>query len=154
MYRGDHENATKTYKKFLSMECNNVERGQAMVNLATTDPESAEYWLKNASFETPGHREPLVSLARMFYDKKDWANCYKYANKALEITKHPMDYTCTPEAWGAYPHDLLSIAAWELGLRDESLIHAKRALELEPNNIRFQNNVKSIEQFMISNGIK
>ncbi len=147
LYKGDMENSTKTYKEFLSMSWDKVEKGQAMINLATTDPENKIFWLKMAAMECPGHREPLTTLAQHYYNVQDWRNCYKYAIDALKITKHPMDYTCTPEAWGYLPHDLASIAAWHLGMYKESLEQSKLALSRNPDDKRLQNNMKLVEDF-------
>lgn len=148
MYQGQFENSTKTYKEFLSMSWDKVERGQALCNLAITDPENKEFWLRMASIETPTHREPLVNLAQYYYDIKDWPKCYKAAKDALAITVHPMDYTCTPEAWGWQPHDLLSIAAWNLGLHQESLEQSRLALERNPGDERLKNNLKLVEAWV------
>lgn len=148
MYRRDYENCIKTYKEFLSLSWDKIERSQSMINLSIADSENKVFWLKSASIETPGHREPLVNLSQHYYDKADWQNCYKYAKKALEITNHPMDYTCTPEAWGYLPHDLVSISAWHLGLYQESLEQAKLALDRNPTDKRLQNNMKLVDDFI------
>ena len=147
-YKGDYPMAIETYKEFLGMSWDKVEKGQAMINLSIADSENKVFWLKMAAMECPGHREPLVSLAQYYYDKQDWTKCYKAANDALKITKHPMDYTCTPEAWGYLPHDLSSIAAWNLGMYRESLEQAKLALERNPEDKRLQNNLKLIQDFV------
>lgn len=147
-YKGDMVNAAKTYKEFLSMSTDKVERGQAMINLSTAEPEDRVFWLKNAALECPNHREPLTNLAQHYYNIQDWSNCYKYAMEALKITKHPMDYTCTPEAWGFQPHDLASISAWHLGLYRESLEQAKLALERNPGDKRLENNLKLVGDFV------
>lgn len=154
MYQGQMEKSTETYKQFLAMSWDKVERGQAMVNLSITDPPNKEFWLRMASIETPGHREPLVSLAQHYYDQKDWPKCYKAAKDALAITVHPMDYTCTPEAWGWQPHDLLSIASWNMGLYEESLEQSRLALSRNPNDQRLKNNLTLVEEFMEKNGIR
>lgn len=153
MYQGQFVKSQETYKEFLSMSWDKVERGQAMVNLSITDPDNKEFWLRMASIETPGHREPLVNLAQFYYDRKDWPKCYKAAKDALAITVHPMDYTCTPEAWGYLPHDLLSIAAWNLGLYQESYDQSRIALERNPNDQRLANNLKLVEDFLAENSI-
>lgn len=147
-YKGDMEQSAKTYKEFLSMSWDKVERGQAMINLSTAEPDDKVFWLKMAALETPGHREPLTNLAQHYYNTQDWTNCYKYATNALKITVHPMDYTCTPEAWGYLPHDLASIAAWNLGMYKESLEQAELALSRNPNDDRLKNNLKLIKEFM------
>jgi tetratricopeptide (TPR) repeat protein len=151
MYRGMKEDCIKTYKEFLCMPCWNVERGFAMQNLASVDEENREFWLKLAAFETPSHREPLVELARYYYTKANWGECYKHAAKALEITQHPMDYTCSEDSWSWLPHDLASISAWNLGLRKESLEHAAKAVERNPNDARLINNLKIIQEWFDTN---
>jgi glycosyltransferase involved in cell wall biosynthesis len=151
MYRGMKEDCIKTYKEFLTMPCWNVERGFAMQNLASVDDENKEFWLKMATMETPNHREPLVELARYYYTKANWGECYKHAVKALEITQHPMDYTCNEDSWSWLPHDLASISAWNLGLRTESLDYASKAVEHNSNDGRLKNNLKIIQDWFDSN---
>lgn len=147
MYRGMKEKSVETYKEFLTMPCWNVERGLAMQHLAQVDESNKIYWLKSAVMETPHHREPLVELSRHYYNNADWSNCYKYAKKALDITQHPMDYSCTEESWGWLPHDLAAISAWNLALRQEALGHAQDALALNQQDTRLQNNLKIIQQW-------
>ena len=154
MYRGMKDDCIKTYKEFLTMPCWNVERGFAMQNLASVDDENKEFWLKMATMETPNHREPLVELARYNYTKANWGECYKHAVKALEITQHPMDYTCNEDSWSWLPHDLASISAWNLGLRVESLEHASKAVEYNSNDGRLKNNLKIIQEWFDSNVAK
>lgn len=149
MYQGMFDKSTETYKEFLAMSWDRIERGQAMINLSTTDKENKEFWLKMATIEIPAHREPLVELARLYYEKQDWNKCYKSAKDAVNITKHPMDYTCTPEAWGFLPHDLLSIAAWNIGLYQEAYEHSIIALSKAPEDTRLKNNRKVIEDFLV-----
>jgi len=40
------------------------------------------------------------------------------------------------------PHDLLSIAAWHLGLKDISIKHAEICVELEPDDNRLKANLQ------------
>ena len=148
MYQGQYENSVKTYKEFLTMPCWNVERSLAMQNLSTVDPDNKVYWLKLAALETPTHREPLVELARHYYGVGNWGECYKNATKALEITVHPMDYTCNEDSWGWLPYDLASIASWNLGLRHEALANAQKASDMNPTDTRLQNNLKIIQEWM------
>jgi glycosyltransferase involved in cell wall biosynthesis len=150
-YQKIWDKCAATYKEFLGMSYDTVERCQALTTLAQAEPENKLFWLKQAAYEVPTHREPLVALAQHYYEIADWKNCYDYAHRALKVTKHPMDYTCTPEAWGWQPHDLLSIAAWNLKLYDESLEQAKLALDKLPNDKRLQDNMKLIEDFIAKN---
>ena len=153
MYRGQAEESVKVYKEFLTMPCWNVERGHAMINLSTVDPDNRVYWLKCAALEVPTHREPQVELARYYYQHTDWQACYAHAQKALAITTHPMDYTCSEEAWTWLPHDLAGIAAWNLGLRQEARTHAAHAVQQAPLDTRLQNNLKVIQEWFTSQGM-
>jgi len=148
MYQNQYANATNTYKEFLTMSFDKVERQQAMCNLAITDSENKVYWLKLAAMETPGHREPLVNLAQHYYDIQNWQKCYEYALKALSITTHPMDYTCSQEAWSEKPHDLAAISAWNLKMYSEALIHARNAVSFNETDQRLQNNKNLIANFI------
>jgi hypothetical protein len=58
----------------------------------------------------------------------------------LKIVDREKVYTCDPEVWGSPPHDLASIAAWHLGLKDISIEQARLAVEKEPENERLQAN--------------
>jgi glycosyltransferase involved in cell wall biosynthesis len=147
MYQNYPEKSAATYKEFLGMSWDKIERGHAMINLSFVEPENKEFWLKMACIEVPTHREPLVQLAQYYYDRKDWPKCLSAAEDALKITKHPMDYTCTPEAWGWQPYDLASIASWNMGLYKESYRYSKLALEKLPTDTRLQNNMKLLEDF-------
>lgn len=148
MYQNDFKKSTEVYKEFLSTSWDKIERGQAMINLSITDADNKIFWLKMAAIEVPTHREPLVNLAQHYYSIQDWPKCYKAAKDAVEITDHPMDYSCTPEAWGFLPYDLLSIAAWNLGLYQESLINSRLALEKSPDDERLKKNLKLVEEFI------
>lgn len=148
MYQKQNDKATETYKEFLGMSWDKAERQQAMCNLAKTDPENKIYWLKLATIDVPTHREPWVNLAQHYYETQDWQKCLECAKSALAITVNPKDYTCTPEAWSWQPHDLASIACWNLKLYKEAIAYAKTALEFSPNDKRLQTNVTYIENFI------
>jgi tetratricopeptide (TPR) repeat protein len=150
MYRGEHAESVKVYKEFLTMPSWNVERGHAMVNLGTVDTDNRVYWLKCAALEVPSHREPHVELARYYYQKAEWQPCWEHAQKALAINTHPMDYTCSEEAWSWLPHDLAAIAAWNLGLKQEARTHAQQAVQALPTDTRLQNNLKVIQDWFDS----
>lgn len=99
-------------------------------------------WLIKATQEAPNTREPWVDLAESYYAKKNWAKCYDAAIRSLEIKDKTLVYTMDPAVWGAKPHDLIAISAYNLGLKDEAVKHGKIALEFEPDNTRLANNLK------------
>lgn len=98
------------------------------------------YW--RAANEAPHTREPHVALALLHYNHGNWAACYAAAHKALTIKDRPAVYTCDPASWGALPHDLLAIASWRLGFREEALAQGQIAASLDPNDERLQENLK------------
>lgn len=101
----------------------------------------AERAFLKAAFEAPNTREPWCELAMLYYRQHRWAECFAMASRALQITNREMVYTVDPEVWGAQPHDLASIAAWHLGMRDLSIEQARLALEKEPENPRLKSNL-------------
>lgn len=138
------DKAAETYKRFLTMNAFNQERVQAYCYLAKCEPESAPFWLMEAMKEGPEYREPIVDFAMHYYLKKNWTKCYELCKKALNITSRPDSYVTRSENYRHLPHDLLSIAAWNLKKYDEALEHARLAVEYLPNDERLQNNFRLI----------
>ena len=107
--------------------------------------EEAMRWYRRACAEAPKAREPWCDLALACYRREQWAECYAAATTALAITDRALVYTCDPKVWGALPHDLASIAAWHLGLIDESVRQVKAAVAIAPEDERLRRNLASIE---------
>lgn len=98
-------------------------------------------WARRACSEAPGTREPWCELANACYRTGRWAECYGAALSALAIVHKEELYTCDPAVWGYQAHDYAAIAAWNLGLKEEGLRHAKDALALAPDDQRLKANV-------------
>jgi len=107
-------------------------------------PWEAEKAFHMAASEAPNTREPWCELAMLMYRQCRWEECYAYAMRALQIVDRMMVYTCDPAVWGAQPHDLASIAAWNLGLFQKSIEQAKIAVEKEPDNERLRKNLEFV----------
>jgi len=104
----------------------------------------AEKAFHMAASEAPNTREPWCELAMLMYRQHRWEESYAYAMRALQIVDRLKVYTCDPAVWGAQPHDLASIAAWNLGLVQKSIEQAKIAVEKEPDNERLRNNLEFV----------
>lgn len=148
MYRGRWREAIDTLKEHLAMPTAvwRPERAASMRYIARSflalgDAERAELWLLRAAFEAPEQREPLVELAQLMHSQGRWPECERYCRMALAIGKRDLSYTTTPEAWGALPWDLLSLACWHQGHREWAVNCAERALALEPDNGRIRRNL-------------
>lgn len=98
-------------------------------------------WLHAAIQECPDRREGYVDLAWAMYREARWEEAFKAARKALDITEKPLEYLCEPEAWGAGPHDVAAIAAYNLGYFHEARFHGNEALKLDPYDPRLARNL-------------
>lgn len=107
---------------------------------ATGDGDKALSYVMQACAEAPGEREPWVDFAQLAYERQDWILTYAAAKKATSIGERPMTYICEPDAWGSHPWDLLSLGAWNLGHKQESLDAAAKATELNPTDPRLKAN--------------
>ena len=114
----------------------------------------AERAFQMAASEAPNTREPWCELAMLMYRQNRWEECYAFAIRALRITDRALVYTCDPAVWGAQPHDLASISAWHIGLKDVALEQAKLALEKEPDDLRLEANLGYIESTFAPEGEK
>jgi glycosyltransferase involved in cell wall biosynthesis len=103
-------------------------------------------WARLACAEAPNTREPWVELASIYYHQKQWHNCFSAAKTALDIKDKALVYTMDPSVWGAVPHDLLAISAYNLDLYDLALEHGKIAANYESQNQRLIDNLKFYQE--------
>lgn len=123
------------------------ERSYAMRTLAKCyegkgDFGEAEAWWLRSAAEAPNTREPWCGLSTLYYTQARWQECYGAAMRALAITNRELVYTVDPAVWGAQPHDLAAIAAWNLGMKDIAAEHGKIAVDLSPDDQRLKNNLE------------
>jgi len=117
MYHGKYDKAIATLKHHLKMpkatwsdeRCASM-RYIAKCYVAKNQIEQARIWLHKAIAQAPYLREPYMDFATLCYHQYNWHGVIYFANKALKITDRSMSYINEPNAWGAYPHDILSLA--------------------------------------------
>jgi glycosyltransferase involved in cell wall biosynthesis len=133
-FYGRNEEAAVEFKRHLGLPRAvwPPERAQSMRYLAKIEKDKTEYWANRAVEEAPGRREPLVDLAKYYYEQAEWRKCFSYAEAALAIKERPLEYLCEEEAWGYTPHDMLAIAAYQLKMFDVAAEHGNIALQLAP----------------------
>ncbi len=102
--------------------------------------------LRAATEAAPHLREPWTNLAMFMYQNSRWQECLDAALAAISVHMRPWVYTDDPLCWGAQPYDLAAIAAWNLGKKEEAVTYAKKAIEIEPNDIRLKANLAAIER--------
>lgn len=127
------------------------ERCYAMRLLAKSHAELGNHdqalkWARLAVAEAPGTREPWVELSALTYRASMWAESYAAAKSALAITDKAAVYTMDPSVWTEVPYDYASIAAWNLGLKDEARSLCRMALEIAPDDPRLSSNLASMEE--------
>ena len=93
-------------------------------------------WHRQAVIEDATRRETWVDLAWQSWKMKLWPESYGAALTALNIKIQKNDHTMDPNAWGATPYDLASLAAWNLGHADDARQHLEEALKLAPTDHR------------------
>lgn len=127
------------------------ERCYAMRTISRCYQELGNYteslnWLRRACSEAPDTREPWCELAVACYRTHRWEESLGAALTCLSIKKRELVYTVDPQVWGAQPHDYAAIAAWNLGIKDLAIEHAKKAVELSPDDLRMRQNVVMMTQ--------
>jgi tetratricopeptide (TPR) repeat protein len=97
---------------------------------------------RDACSEAPDTREPWYELALACYRTQRWAESLGAALTCLGITDREKVYTMDPNVWTGAPHDLASIAAWNLGQHALAIDHARKAVELSPDDLRLRQNLE------------
>ncbi|MCG9781541.1 glycosyltransferase [Vibrio brasiliensis] len=128
----------------------NAERGEAARMLSEIYQEDKMVSLQYLHFYLAHcilQREPYLELAKYYYTQCEWASVIYYANQALEINQEPRAYLRIETSnYTHVPHDYLCIAYDRLGEHTKAAYHANKCLEFEPENQRFQYNLKYLSQ--------
>jgi glycosyltransferase involved in cell wall biosynthesis len=101
-------------------------------------------WLRKgcAEFES---RESWYAMAFEAYSQQRWAECYGAAKTCLSIQNRRYVYMAEKAVWGSAPYDLAAIAAWNLGLIEESIRNAELAVSLSPDDLRLRQNLELVK---------
>jgi len=124
-----------------------AERCYAYRTMAKAHAELGNLWAQEASLlracaEAMGTRDPWCELAMMYHHQGRWLDCYTASMRALSITQRDWSYTCDPAVWEYWAHDLASISAFRLGLKDVALEQARLALSFAPEDARLRANLE------------
>ena len=153
MYYGKWEEAINTLRKHLNLKNATWkdERCASMRFIARCynnmlDFISARVWLEAAVKEAPHLRDPLVELALLYYQNKDWQNVIYYCNIAKNIPINKKTYINEVFSFDETIDDLLSLAYFYTGDTNKAIEHAKYALSINPNNERIKNNLDIMQK--------
>lgn len=121
--------------------------GKCYEGIGNQQEAEKSYYL--ACGEAPNTREPWCDLAMLMYRHSRWEECFSFSMRALKIIDREFVYTCDPAVWGHWAHDLASISAWNLGLKDKALEQAELAVKCSPNDERLRSNLKFIKNDVV-----
>ncbi len=157
MYYRKWDKAIETLKKHLTLkravwkdERSASMRFIARSYLGLNDETNAIYWYKEAAKEAPHLRDPLVELALLYYQKEDWEEVIKYCNEALNIPINYKTYINEVFSFDETIDDLLSLAYYNTNQLVKAIEHAKKALEINPNNERIKNNLQIMQNKLLN----
>ena len=139
-FHGLYEESAKEFKRYLELAWWAPEKASAMNYLARVEPEKATYWCEKSIAEYAGSREPMVLMARHYY-QKDWSLCLDWVQNALLIKDKRLDYIVEDFAWGFEVYDLGALAAYNLELYELAVEYGEKALELNPTDERLKRNL-------------
>ena len=105
----------------------------------------ARIWLEKAINETPYLKEPLVEMGMLEYFEKNYKDAIIYLEKSLEIKERYKGYINEPFCYDSTVYDILSVCKYHTKEYKDSLFYIVKALKMEPNNSRFLENRKIIE---------
>lgn len=152
MYRGMWQKSIETLKRHLSLRTATWkdERCASMRFIAKgyeglNDFAKAEKWHLYSIAEAPYLREPWLDFAQFATGREEWDLTVWLCERALEIKDRSLTYINEAKSYGSLPHDLLSLGYFYTERYEKSLSQIKKAVEIEPQNRRLQNNLLLIE---------
>lgn len=153
LFTGQYDKCIQTLKHHLTMPTATWrdERSASLRYIACAYGEMGnryqqERYLLRAAAEAPHLREGWLDLARFSYQEMNWPAVMYFCERALSICDRPRTYITEGASFGALPYDLLSVAAFHLGIKEKALDAVNAAIDLEPDNERLLKNKEWIEK--------
>jgi tetratricopeptide (TPR) repeat protein len=103
--------------------------------------EMARDWYVKGVKEAPDQLEAWFALAQFNYEIQNWQGCWDCAIK-VESLERQTHYQIDKTVWEWRCYDLLSIAGWRLGKKEEAINYCLKAIAGNPKEIRLHNNLK------------
>ena len=107
--------------------------------------EEARDWHLKGVKEAPDQLEGWFSLAQFAYTHKNWQGCWDAAIKVTKLERQS-HYLVDNSIWEWRCFDLLSIAGWYIGKKEEALDFVQKAIKANPDDKRLQDNLKWMEE--------
>jgi tetratricopeptide (TPR) repeat protein len=150
-----NEEAAAAYERYLQMAGGSPhERAHACRRLSRLRPERADLHALAAVWNSPHEPEVYASLAGKAWGMKDAVGALYWARRALACSDQNRTHSSEPWAYGVVPADIAYSAAYELGLHDEAITHAREAAKRDPADHRHADNVAALVRMKTEDGPK
>ena len=104
--------------------------------------EEAENWWQRAIEEAPYLREGYIELANLYLKEERYEEAYNIMQKASSIKEKSKSYINEEFAWNDAFYDIFSLASFYTGHYEEAINYVKKAVEMNPNEERYQKNLE------------
>lgn len=143
MWANRREEGIELLKHYLRLPTSRwtEERAEAMRYLARMEPDKRMFWLDRARLEAPHRREVWLDLAEELHGRAEWSNLFWACTNGIEKTWRTGSYLDDDGCWGARLFELAAAACWHLGVMDRAIEWGKRAVALDPDNQRLQDDL-------------
>lgn len=147
MYHKEYYNAIESLEKCIEVTNWHLERAGAYNLLAdcylsTKQPEKLVDAYHECIKLAPNRREGYYGLAKFYYDNQKWQAAVAFGEAACAIphSKEIEKFATNMNIYTWMPHDILSIAYWNLGQKQRGQWHLEQALAHRPNDSRLLQN--------------
>jgi glycosyltransferase involved in cell wall biosynthesis len=120
-------------------------RAAAQAFVMLNNKEMARDWFVKGVKEAPDQLEAWYSLAQFNYEVKNWQGCWDSALK-VETLQKEKHYLVNDDVWNWKCFDLLAIAGWYLGKKDEAIEYGKKAVQGNPSEKRLIDNLEWMQK--------
>ena len=146
LYTKRYKSAIEIFNKHIDRQGWPAEQAQSLIYIgdcykAMGNIEEAKKSYALAQVKDPNRREAFIALADVYYNHKQWTEAGRLYQLCLDISNNEYYGNIEPN-YGHYPLGQLSVCLFYQGKKKESLEFLKKAIELEPNNKTYQDNLK------------
>lgn len=149
-YNGMYEQCIRQLRTVAEAQgCGELERASCWLFIgdayrATGNYDAAHNAYLVSMSAAPYYFEPYFYCAEMFYELKNYEKCITLLESGLKYCLRSYSWLEREKPWYSCPWDLLSIAYYHVGNLGKSLQCMAKALSIEPQNERLQNNLKLV----------
>ncbi len=149
MFHKEYDKAIDMFIRHLKLPSAiwDIERATSLRYIANcykckNDRANQEHYLLLAILEADYVREPYYELAVKYFEEKEFLKSAFIFNEMFKIQNRQINYMSMPECWGSLPYDYASLCYYELGDYRRALSLVDKAIELNPDEVRLQDNKK------------